>query len=100
MTDPTQDRAYFRCLPDSGLIEKGEESGDELAIALAERLEDTPSPDDPHKIDDMQDELDRARLEIVGHELTIERLHDVLRGMTSPSKTHFSPNRKPTRDNT
>lgn len=36
----TQDRTYWRSEPAERLIEEGKESGHELAIALAERLED------------------------------------------------------------
>ena len=35
-----QDRTYWRSEPAERLIEEGKASGDELAIALAERLED------------------------------------------------------------
>ena len=35
-----QDRTYWRSEPAERLIEEGKESGHELAIALAERLED------------------------------------------------------------
>lgn len=34
------DRSYYRTLPIKALIEAGRDSGDELAIALAERLAD------------------------------------------------------------
>ena len=35
-----QDRTYWRSEPAERLIEEGKASGDELTIALAERLED------------------------------------------------------------
>jgi hypothetical protein len=36
----TFDRIYWRGVPDTRLIEAGRDSGDELAIAMAERLAD------------------------------------------------------------
>jgi hypothetical protein len=40
MKPTTQDRTYWRVEPAVRLIEAGKASGHELAIALAERLED------------------------------------------------------------
>ena len=36
----TFDRTYWRCVSDKRLIEEARESGDELTIALGERLRD------------------------------------------------------------
>jgi hypothetical protein len=83
MTDPTQDRSHFRCLPDSGLIAKGKESGNELAIALAERLEDASNAaEDDTVISSLTSDLHIAETNYTEAELANERLTNVLRGMT------------------
>lgn len=50
-----EDRTYYRLLPVSELIEAGRDSDSEIAIALAERLEDAVS-----KWDAMLNELNRG----------------------------------------
>ena len=48
----THDRDYYRCLSDRLLIEAGLDSGDELAVALAERVDDLTlgtSPDELYR---------------------------------------------------
>jgi predicted metallo-beta-lactamase superfamily hydrolase len=49
-----QDRTYWRSEPAERLIEEGKASGDELAIALAERLEDKD-----RNLEAVRDELHR-----------------------------------------
>ena len=46
----TQDRTYYRMLDEKLLIEAGLESGNELAIALAERLDDLTLGTDPEDL--------------------------------------------------
>jgi|APCry1669192269_1035402.scaffolds.fasta_scaffold05806_4 hypothetical protein len=45
-----QDRTYFRGLDDTLLVEAGYESRVEIAIALAERLEDVLAAGDPSEL--------------------------------------------------
>lgn len=51
--DPNMDRSYWRGQSAERLVEAGKDSGHELAIALAERLEDKDA-----RLDDLR-ELDR-----------------------------------------
>jgi len=54
----TRDRNYYRMCDDSDLIRAARDSGDELALALAERLEDFA--DVEHERDTLRDALDEA----------------------------------------
>ena len=76
----THDRDYYRCLHDADLIEAGLHSGEEIAIALAERLEDMDA-ESGIQIDDLREQLKDAEREmnrmddrIFGMRLEIERL--------------------------
>ncbi len=72
------DRSYYRTLPITALIEAGRDSGDELAIALAERLADleheleVESRADFRKLSDAYDdvcaELDECRDQLRNNE--------------------------------
>jgi uncharacterized coiled-coil DUF342 family protein len=57
-TTLTRDRNYYRMCDDSDLIRAAHDSGDELALALAERLEDFA--DIEHERDTLRDALDEA----------------------------------------
>jgi predicted nucleic acid-binding Zn-ribbon protein len=57
-TTLTRDRNYYRMCDDSDLIRAARDSRDELALALAERLEDFA--DLEHERDTLRDALDEA----------------------------------------
>jgi predicted nucleic acid-binding Zn-ribbon protein len=57
-TTLTRDRNYYRMCDDGDLIRAARDSGDELALALAERLEDFA--DLEHERDTLRDALDEA----------------------------------------
>jgi predicted nucleic acid-binding Zn-ribbon protein len=57
-TTLTRDRNYYRMCDDSDLIRAARDTGDELALALAERLEDFA--DTEHERDTLRDALDEA----------------------------------------
>jgi hypothetical protein len=57
-TTITRDRNYYRMCDDSDLIRAARDSGDELALALAERLADFA--DIEHERDTLRDALDEA----------------------------------------
>ena len=57
-TTITRDRNYYRMCDDSDLIRAAHDSGDELALALAERLADFA--DTEHERDTLRDALDEA----------------------------------------
>jgi predicted nucleic acid-binding Zn-ribbon protein len=57
-TTLTRDRNYYRMCDDSDLIRAARDSGDELALALAERLADFA--DTEHERDTLRDALDEA----------------------------------------
>lgn len=57
-----KDRTYYRNMPDGYLIDEGKDSGHELCIALAERLEDAIALDE--RLADQQDTIDDLRREI------------------------------------
>ena len=59
----THDRDYYRCLHDADLIEAGLHSGDEIAIALAERLEDMDAESAIH-IGDLRESLKDAERDL------------------------------------
>ena len=61
-TTLTRDRNYYRMCDDSDLIRAARDSGDELALALAERLEDFA--DVEHERDTLRDALDEATRQI------------------------------------
>jgi uncharacterized coiled-coil DUF342 family protein len=61
-TTLTRDRNYYRMSDDSDLIRAARDSGDELALALAERLEDFA--DVEHERDTLRDALDEATRQI------------------------------------
>jgi len=57
-TTLTRDRNYYRMCDDSDLIRAARDTGDELALALAERLADFA--DTEHERDTLRDALDEA----------------------------------------
>jgi hypothetical protein len=57
-TTLTRDRNYYRMCDDSDLIRAAHDSGDELALVLAERLADFA--DTEHERDTLRDALDEA----------------------------------------
>lgn len=57
-TTLTRDRNYYRMCDDSDLIRAARDSRDELALVLAERLEDFA--DTEHERDTLRDALDEA----------------------------------------
>jgi chromosome segregation ATPase len=57
-TTLTRDRNYYRMCDDSDLIRAARDSGDELALALAERLAEIT--DLEHERDTLRDALDEA----------------------------------------
>jgi signal transduction histidine kinase len=57
-TTLTRDRNYYRMCDDGDLIHAARDSGDELALALAERLADFA--DTEHERDTLRDALDEA----------------------------------------
>jgi len=57
-TTLTRDRNYYRMCDDGDLIRAARDSGDELALALAERLADFA--DLEHERDTLRDALDEA----------------------------------------
>ena len=61
-TTLTRDRNYYRMCDDSDLIRAARDTGDELALVLAERLEDFA--DTEHERDTLRDALDNAREQI------------------------------------
>jgi chromosome segregation ATPase len=61
-TTITRDRNYYSMCDDSDLIRAARDTGDELALALAERLEDFA--DVEHERDALRDALDNAREQI------------------------------------
>ena len=63
-TTLTRDRNYYRMCDDSDLIRAARDSGDELALALAERLEETAHLEDER--DTLRDALDEA-IKLVDH---------------------------------
>ena len=76
MFNPSFDRTYWRQVDDKRLIEEARNSGDELTIALGERLEDCEGDDDI--IADLiaeRDELDK-RCDLLRKEL--EELRDAM----------------------
>ncbi len=68
-TTITRDRNYYRMCDDSDLIRAARDSGDELALALAERLADFA--DVEHERDTLRDALDDERRQV-------DRLRDEL----------------------
>ena len=61
-TTLTRDRNYYRMCDDSDLMRAARDSRDELALALAERLEDFA--DTEHERDTLRDALDEATRQI------------------------------------
>ena len=61
-TTITRDRNYYSMCDESDLIRIARDSGDELALALAERLEDFA--DVEHERDALRDALDEATRQI------------------------------------
>jgi polyhydroxyalkanoate synthesis regulator phasin len=66
--DCNMDRDYYRCLSDEDLAETGRNSGDELSIALGERLQDFVydggSEQMRQQINYLETEVDRLRARI------------------------------------
>lgn len=82
-TTLTRDRAYFRMCDDVTLIRLADDSRDELAIVLAERLAETA--DVEYERDTLRDALDEAtrlidrlRDQIADLEEEVEYLRDVI----------------------
>lgn len=82
-TTLTRDRAYFRMCDDVTLIRLADDSRDELAIVLAERLAETA--DVEHERDTLRDALDEAnrlidrlRDDIQDLEEELDHLRDVI----------------------
>jgi hypothetical protein len=63
-TTLTRDRNYYRMCDNSDLIRAARDSRDELALVLAERLEDFA--DTEHERDTLRDALDEA-IKLVDH---------------------------------
>jgi hypothetical protein len=68
-TTLTRDRNYYRMCDDSDLIRAARDSGDELALALAERLAETAH---------LADSYDGATSELAEALRTIDNLRDEL----------------------
>lgn len=66
------DRDYWRCADVRALIEAARTSGDELCIALGERLDDLDHAQ--HQLDDMYEELREAQRKIFTLEADLEAL--------------------------
>lgn len=82
-TTLTRDRAYYRMCDDITLIRLADDSRDELALVLAERLAETA--DVEHERDTLRDALDEAtalidrlRDQIADLEEEVEYLRDVI----------------------
>jgi hypothetical protein len=71
-TTLTRDRNYYRMCDDSDLIRAARDSGDELALALAERLAETAH---------LADSYDGATSELAEALRTIDHLRDELQDM-------------------
>lgn len=68
----THDRTYWRAQDDKRLIDEAKHNPSaELAIALGERLEDSP---DPNELDELHDELREAQRKIATLEADLEAL--------------------------
>ena len=68
----THDRTYWRAQDDKRLIDEAKHNPTaELAIALGERLEDSP---DPNELDELHDELKEAQRKIATLEADLEAL--------------------------
>jgi predicted nucleic acid-binding Zn-ribbon protein len=79
-TTLTRDRNYYRMCDDSDLIRAARDSGDELALALAERLADFANVEHERDtlrdaLDEAREQIDRLRDELIDAEDEIERLH-------------------------
>jgi len=71
-TTITRDRNYYRMCDDSDLIRAARDSGDELALVLAERLEETAH---------LADSYDGATSELAEALRTIDYLRDEVQDM-------------------
>jgi hypothetical protein len=71
-TTLTRDRNYYRMCDDSDLIRAARDTGDELALALAERLEETAH---------LADSYDGATSELGAALRTIDHLRDEVQDM-------------------
>jgi predicted secreted protein len=71
-TTLTRDRNYYRMCDDSDLIRAARDTGDELALALAERLEETAH---------LADSYDGATSELAEALRTIDYLRDEVQDM-------------------
>lgn len=82
-TTLTRDRAYFRMCDDVTLIRLADESRDELAIVLAERLAEAGQLEEEcgelqHQLDQSTALVDRLRDDIQDLEDEIERLFNAI----------------------
>jgi len=75
-----RDRTHYRQLIDDELIEIGRDSGHELCIALAERLEDAIALD--AQLADQQETINDMRLLISSLEDEISSLEDEISALT------------------
>ena len=82
-TTLTRDRAYFRMCDDSTLIRLADDSRDELALVLAERLVEAGQLEEEcdelqHQLDQSTTLVDRLRDQIADLEEEIDHLRDVI----------------------
>ena len=82
-TTLTRDRNYYRMCDDSDLIRAARDSGDELALALAERLAEMADLEDERDtlrdaLDDERRQVDRLRDELIDADDEIERLRGLV----------------------
>ena len=80
-TTITRDRNYYRMCDDSDLIHAARDSGDELALVMAERLAEMADLEDERDkealrdaLDEAREQIDRLRDELIDAEDEIERL--------------------------
>lgn len=83
-TTLTRDRAYFRMCDDSTLIRLADDSRDELALVLAERLAEANQLEEErnalqYQLDDSTTLIDRLRDQIDDLEMEVEYLCSVIK---------------------
>ena len=82
-TTLTRDRAYFRMCDDITLIRLADDSRDELALVLAERLAEAGRLEEEcgelqHQLDDATRLIDRLRDQVQDLEEELDHLRDVI----------------------
>ena len=85
-TTITRDRNYYRMCDDGDLIRAAHDSRDELALALAERLEETAHLEDERDtlrdaLIDARAQIDHLRDELTGAEEEIENAKSVIKSL-------------------